>query len=255
VRGAIGAFLDITDVRRIEDELRQANAVKDEFLGLVSHELKTPITTILGNAEVLRKRAALLDEADRVIALTDIQDEASRLQNIIDNMLVLARLETAQRIDLEPVLIHRLVLNVADRHMQRNPHRTVHVRYDDALPPVIGSSTYVEQVVANLLSNAEKYSSMQAPIDIGVARDGARMVVTVSDRGVGVPPNELERVFTPFYRSPGAANYAQGFGIGLAVCKRLIEVQHGRIWAEACPDGGTCFSFELPIAGDEPPDS
>ena len=255
VRGAIGALVDITDVRRIEDELRQANAVKDEFLGLVSHELKTPITTILGDAEVLRKRGALLDEADRVIALTDIEGEAIRLQNIIDNMLVLARLETAQRIELEPVLIHRLVARVADRHRRRNPHRTVHVRYDDVLPPALGSSMYVEQVLDNLLSNAEKYSSMEAPIDINVARKGARVAVTVSDRGVGVPPKDAERVFTPFYRSPGAASHAQGFGIGLAVCKRLIEVQHGRIWAEACPDGGTCFSFELPLAGDEPHDS
>ena len=251
VRGAIGAFLDITDVRRIEDELRQANAVKDEFLGLVSHELKTPITTILGNAEVLRKRGALLDEADRVIALTDIEGEATRLQNIIDNMLVLARLETAQGIELEPVLIHRLVARVADRHRRRNPHRTLHVRYDDVLPPTIGSSMYIEQILDNLLSNAEKYSSMQLPIDIDVARKGARVVVKVSDRGVGIPPNDLARVFTPFYRSPGAASHAQGFGIGLAVCKRLIEVQHGRISAEACPGGGTCFWFELPLAGDE----
>jgi PAS domain S-box-containing protein len=121
VRGAIGAFLDITDMRRIEDELRQANAVKDEFLGLVSHELKTPITTILGNAEVLQRRGGLLSEQDQAAALADIHDEASRLQGIIDNLLVLARLERSEQIEREPVLLQHIIEHVCDWHTRRNP--------------------------------------------------------------------------------------------------------------------------------------
>ncbi len=252
-RGAIGAFLDITDMRRIEDELRKANAVKDEFLGLMSHELKTPITTILGNAEVLQTRASLLDEADRAAALSDIHDEASRLHGIIDNLLVLARLDRGQRIEREPILVQRVVERAADLHVHRNPHRSVRVRYEGALPPVVASATYVEQVLGNLLSNAEKYSPAHAAIEIEIEirRPGTHVNVSVCDHGDGIPSEEMDRVFTAFYRSPRTAGFTPGFGIGLAVCKRLIEAQDGQMWVEARPDGGTRFTFALPIGGED----
>ncbi len=252
-RGSVGAFVDITDMRRIHDELRKANAVKDEFLGLISHELKTPITTILGNAEVLMKRASMLDEAERAGAVTDIHDEASRLHAIIDNLLVLARLEGGQRIEREPVLLQRLVARSAHWHVHRNPHRSVNVRYEGALPPAYASVTYVEQVLSNMLSNAEKYSPPDAPIGIEIRVEDARgeVLVSVCDQGAGIPAEEMDRIFTPFYRSPRTSGQTQGFGIGLAVCRRLIEAQAGRMWAEPRDEGGTRFIFSLPVAGED----
>jgi PAS domain S-box-containing protein len=252
-RGAVGAFVDITDMRRIQDELRKANAVKDEFLGLVSHELKTPITTILGNAELLMKRVSLLDEAERAGAVADIHDEASRLHAIIDNLLVLARLESGRTIEREPVLLQRLVARSAHWHVHRNPHRSVNVRYEGSLPPAQASVTYVEQVLSNMLSNAEKYSPPETPIGIEIRIDepATEVLVSVCDEGFGIPAEEMERIFTPFYRSPRTAGRTQGFGIGLAVCRRLIEAQDGRMWAEPRAEGGTRFTFALPIAGDD----
>ncbi|MBI5284641.1 MAG: PAS domain S-box protein [Chloroflexi bacterium] len=250
VRGAIGAFSDVSDMRRIEDELRAANAVKDEFLGLVSHELKTPITTILGNAEVLRKRGMLLDEDDRSGALGDIHDEAQRLNAIVENLLVLARLEAGQRIEREPVLIQRIVDRVAERHTRSFPDRLIKLHRDDTMAPIVGSTMYVEQILANLLSNAEKYSPAHAPIDITVATAGERADVSVCDRGVGIATDELETIFTAFYRSPRTAAQ-QGFGIGLTVCKRLVEAQGGRMWASPRDGGGTSFTFSLPVASDD----
>jgi len=252
-RGAVGAFVDITDMQRIQDELRTANAVKDEFLGLISHELKTPITTILGNAEVLMKRASMLDEAERASAVTDIHDEASRLHAIIDNLLVLARLESGHMIEREPVLLQRIVARSAHWHVHRNPHRSVNVRYDGAPPPAYASVTYVEQVLSNMLSNAEKYSPPDAPIGIEIRIDdpGSLVIVSVCDQGAGIPKEEMERVFTPFYRSPRTSGGTQGYGIGLAVCRRLIEAQDGRMWAEAREEGGTRFTFALPVAGED----
>jgi PAS domain S-box-containing protein len=252
-RGAIGAFVDVTDMRRIQDELRKANAVKDEFLGLVSHELKTPITTILGNAEVLVRRSSMLDEAERAGAVSDIHDEASRLHAIIDNLLVLARLESGKTIEREPVLLQRLVAQAAHWHVHRNPHRSVNVRTESSIPPAYASATYVEQVLSNLLSNAEKYSSPDAPIGIEISVDepSSQVLVSVCDQGVGIPPEEIDQVFTPFYRSPRTSGSAQGFGIGLAVCRRLIEAQDGRMWAEPREEGGTRFTFALPIAGED----
>ncbi|TAK66282.1 MAG: PAS domain S-box protein [Dehalococcoidia bacterium] len=252
-RGAVGAFVDITAIQRIQDELRRANAVKDEFLGLVSHELKTPITTILGNAEVLLKRTAMLDENERAGAVSDIHDEASRLHAIIDNLLVLARLESGRTIEREPVLLQRLVARSAHWHVHRNPHRSVNVRYEGSLPPAYASVTYVEQVLSNMLSNAEKYSPPDTPIgiEIRVEDAAAQILVSVCDQGVGIPAEEIDSIFTPFYRSPRTSGRTQGFGIGLAVCRRLIEVQDGRMWAEPRAEGGTRFTFALPIAGDD----
>jgi two-component system, OmpR family, sensor histidine kinase KdpD len=255
-RGAIGAYVDITDMRRIHDELRRANAVKDEFLGLVSHELKTPITTILGNAEVLMKRSSALDELERAGALNDIHDEASRLHAIIDNLLVLARLEGGQRIEREPVLLQRIVARSAHWHVHRNAHRSVNVRYEGTLPAAYASVMYVEQVLSNVLSNAEKYSPPDAPIGIEIRVDdaGTEISVSVCDHGAGIPEAELDRIFTPFYRSPSTSGHTQGFGIGLAVCRRLIEAQDGRMWAEAREEGGTRFTFSLPVAHEDADD-
>jgi PAS domain S-box-containing protein len=252
VRGSIGAFLDVTELRRIEQDLRRANAAKDEFLGLVSHELKTPITTILGNAEILQKRAALLDEESRAAALADIHDEAGKLHGIIDNLLVLARLDRGQEFELEPLRLHRLVESVLHDHRRRYPHREIVSRVGRDLPMVIAVDVHIEQVLRNLLSNAEKYSPPTMPIEIDAMRSGDEIELRVLDRGVGLPLDEVESVFTAFYRSPRTASHAQGFGIGLAVCRRLIEAQGGRIWAAPRPDGGAEFGFALPVVPEEP---
>jgi signal transduction histidine kinase len=166
---------------------------------------------------------------------------------------VLARLESGRTIEREPVLLQRLVARSAHWHVHRNPHRSVNVRYEGALPPAYASVTYVEQVLSNLLSNAEKYSAPDAAVGIEIRVDepASQILVSVCDRGAGIPPEEIDRIFTPFYRSPRTSGHTQGFGIGLAVCRRLVEAQDGRMWAEPRDGGGTRFTFALPIAADD----
>ncbi len=231
-------------------ELKKANAAKDEFLGLVSHELKTPITTIYGNAEVLRRRLDRLDDESRVSALDDISNEAERLHRIIDNLLVLARLERGQEISSEPMLARRIVDRVVADHRRRFPHRTVRVEADENSQPITGEPVYVEQVVRNLLSNAEKYSPATEPIDVRIQAAGDMLEVSVLDRGHGFAAEEADLLFTPFYRSPATSDRAGGFGIGLAVCKRLIEAQAGTMWARQRPGGGSDIGFALRAADD-----
>ncbi len=233
---------------RTAEELTKANAAKDEFLGLVSHELKTPITTIYGNAEVLRHRFERLDEESRTSALQDISNEAERLHRIIDNLLVLARLERGQAISAEPLLVRRLVDPIVAEHRRRFPHRTIRIDADKGSLPISGEPVYVEQVVRNLLSNAEKYSPPHEPIEVRIRNVGDQLEVSVLDRGGGFPPEEAELLFTPFYRSPSTSHYAGGVGVGLAVCKRLIEAQGGAMWARSRQDGGSDIGFSLPIA-------
>jgi K+-sensing histidine kinase KdpD len=216
----------------------------------VSHELKTPITTILGNAKVLHDKRELISEHDQRVALADIAHEASRLHSIIENLLVLARLERGQRIEMEPMLIERFVERLVGEHMRANPARKVRLTSEAGNAPVLAEPGYSEQVLRNLLSNAEKYSPREQPIDVRITREGAAVRIAVRDRGAGLGADEAERIFEPFYRSPRVADRAQGVGIGLSVCRRLVEAQSGEIAAGPAEGGGTEFWFTLPIGDD-----
>ncbi|MBF6599654.1 MAG: sensor histidine kinase [Dehalococcoidia bacterium] len=138
---------------------------------------------------------------------------------------------------------------VAEAH-EHAGGRQITVDARQTLPAVSGDLTYLEQILRNLLANAEKYSRRDTPITISVARRGRRMRFAVSDRGAGIPADELKRVFTPFFRSTANGHEAPGVGIGLAVCKRLVEAIGGRIRATPRPGGGTEFGFTLAVDRD-----
>ena len=241
------------DAQLSADELRKANAAKDEFLGLVSHELRTPITTIYGNAQVLRHRAQHLDEETRDSALADIEQEADRLHRIIDNMLVLARAEAQHNVQTEPLLLQHAIAHIVDAHQRRYPDREVTIDCPADLPPVAAEPTYFEQVLTNLLNNAEKYSPPGRPVQVTATHDDGRIAIRVLDRGRGIEPEEAERIFTAFYRSSRTSHEASGAGIGLAVCKRLVEAQGGNVWAAPREDGGTEVGFALRLESDLEP--
>jgi K+-sensing histidine kinase KdpD len=235
-----------SELRDAAEELRRANAAKDEFLGLVSHELKTPITTIMGNAEVLYRRSDALDAESRAGALADIRNDAERLHRIIENLLVLARLERGQQFEREPLLVHRLAERLANEHRRRFPRRIVHITAGADTGPALAESGYAELVLRNLMSNAEKYSPPHEPIEVSIEHSDGEIIVRVLDRGVGFAPEEADELFTPFYRSTSVPANVQGIGIGLAVCKRLMEVQDGRVWARPREGGGSEVGFALP---------
>jgi signal transduction histidine kinase len=241
------AFNEMAETRE-----RAAHA-KDEFLGLISHELKTPITTALGNSEILRRRGDLVDAELRAQALEDIHDATTRLNSIIDNMLALARLERGVHLDAEPLPLLSVVRRIVDRELRRSPGRKATVRGDEGIAGM-GGATYVEQITANLVGNAIKYSPRDAAVEVVVEREGDTAVVRVLDRGDGIDPAEAEAIFDPFYRSLRTSSIAEGVGIGLSVCKRLVEAMDGRIWCRPRPDGGSEFGFRLPLAAALPPD-
>jgi PAS domain S-box-containing protein len=237
----------LEESQRTAEELRRANLAKDEFLSMVSHELRTPITTIFGNAQILRRDPELPREA-RDSALGDIAQEASRLQQMIDNMFVLARAEAGQAPSPEPVLLRRIGERLVAAHRVRHPGRTISVHVAESTPPASAEPSYTEQILRNLLTNAEKYSPGSEPIEITIESGDGEVIVRVLDRGRGIDESELDQVFTAFYRSPRTSGLASGGGIGLAVCKRLVESQGGRIWLAARAGGGTEAGFALPVA-------
>ncbi|MEX1253338.1 MAG: PAS domain S-box protein [Dehalococcoidia bacterium] len=237
--------------QRVQEELLKANEAKDEFLGLISHELRTPITTIYGGARVLRSRGDRLEPESRDEIVRDIESETERLHRIVENLLVLARVELGERIDSEPVLLQRLVDKVTQSFTERNATRPLECRVDAQLRPVAGEAMYLEQVLRNLLSNAEKYSPQGLAIELHVESCGDEAVVRVLDQGAGIEPEEAESIFERFYRSQSARAKARGLGLGLTVCKRLIEAQSGRVWARPREAGGLEVGFALPYYEDE----
>jgi PAS domain S-box-containing protein len=254
LRGWVAASINVDarhraeeDALRIADELHRAILAKDEFLGLVSHELRTPITTIYGNAQVLRRNSGQLDVETLWHAFSDIEQEAIRLQQLVDNMFVLARIEAGSAIPTEPILLGRIADKVVAEHQLHNPGRAVVVNDNAGTEPVRGEPIYVKQIITNLLSNAQKYGLQDEPIYILLDRSGASGAVRVLDKGVPVPGDELAQMFDPFFRSPRSDSVIPGAGIGLAVCRRLVEAMGGEVWVQEREDGGLEAGFSLPL--------
>jgi PAS domain S-box-containing protein len=245
--GAVNVLVDISDRRRAEDALLASNAVKDEFLGLVSHELRTPVTTIFGNAQLLRDRGPLLSETDRASMMEDIAEDADRLLGIIENLLLMTRLGTSSNVELEPQVLMHVVRKAVDSFRRRHPARRI--KLDDDLRPTIveADRTHLELVLENLLSNANKYSPPDTEIEVVVDVDANEAKVSVRDRGIGLRDDEAERLFSAFYRTDRAKSQANGIGIGLTVCKRIVDRAGGRVWARPRDGGGTELGFALPL--------
>jgi two-component system sensor histidine kinase BarA len=227
---------------------RQREAVRETFIGVLSHELRTPITTIYGGAKILARPDGTVDEATKQAIFTDIAEESERLQRLVEDVVALNRFgEDDGDLGHEPVLLQRVVPAVVRSEEQR----WLGVRFDLDIPPgmptVVADPTYVEQVVRNLLSNAAKYSGPGSIVEARLEAAEDEVQVRILDDGPGIEPGEADRLFELFYRSPATARVSPGAGIGLFVCARLVRAMGGRIWARPRPAGGAEFGFALRI--------
>jgi PAS domain S-box-containing protein len=228
-------------------EQRQRQIVRDTFIGVLSHELRTPVTTIYAGAKVLARPGDLPADTRREI-FDDIVLEAERLHRLVEDVVAMTRFQDeGGDVGAEPVLLQRLLPSVVASERARWPGVEFEVDVQAGLPTVTADPTYVEQVVRNLLSNAAKYSGMGSTVLARVAADDGGVAVRILDDGPGFPDEEAERLFDLFFRSAGTARSAAGAGIGLFVCARLIRAMGGRIWARNRPEGGAEFGFSLRV--------
>jgi PAS domain S-box-containing protein len=248
-QSVLAVAIDISDRKQAEEKMAAA-AFKDQFLGLVSHELRTPISTVLANALILLRQGDLLDREDRLQALQDIATEGEKLQKVIENLLLLTRIEASHGLDFEPLRFNEIVAEQVESFRHRNPTRRIHVSMENGPFWVSGQRMLMAMVVENLVANADKYSPPATTIEIYMRRNHTgEAEVTVSDHGIGIDESELPELFTPFYRAGTAREYATGMGLGLAVCKRIVEVHGGDIWATRRREGGSDFTFTVPSNG------
>jgi PAS domain S-box-containing protein len=253
--GAVNVLVDVTDRARVEDSLRAtasalraSNAVKDEFLGLVSHELRTPVTTIFGNARLLRDKGGRLAPTDRDSMIADIAGEAERLLGVVENLLLLTKLESGIHPDPEPQVLAHVVRTVLDSVRRRHRGRHIELIGEPRHLIVEADRPYLDLILENLLGNALKYSPPESPIEVTIGATDTEAQVVVLDRGIGLEDADPEQLFSAFYRSEPARNHTAGLGIGLAACKRVVESLGGRVWARAREGGGSEFGFALPLA-------
>jgi signal transduction histidine kinase len=230
------------------ERLREFDRLKDEFIAVVSHELRTPLTSVYGAALTLRQHE--LDEDRRNTLLDIVSTEAARLGRLLDDVLWVSRLDSGRadtfisRVDALAVVSE--VVSGARTHLP--PQLSIEVRYPDTRPDVAADPDKLRQVLVNLVENAVKYSG-EGQIEIRlVPRDGA-MRFSVRDEGRGIPREDQHRIFEKFHRlDPDMTQGVGGSGLGLYICKGLIERMDGQIWVESEVGKGSTFVFELPLA-------
>jgi len=225
--------------------------LRNTLLSGISHDLRTPLAVIAGSASSLAE-GENLDEVARKELSQTIFDEAQRVSRLITNVLDMTRLESGEvSLNKQWIPLEEVVGSVLTRFQDRLEGHPVQVNLASELPLVPMDGVLIEQVLANLLDNAIKYTPPGTPIEISGSAGPDAVIVTVADEGPGLPPGDEERVFEKFYRARRERTQT-GMGLGLPICRAIIVAHGGRIWAENRPPGGAVFRFELPITGTPP---
>jgi PAS domain S-box-containing protein len=223
---------------------REAREAAEAFMAVMSHELRTPVTTIYGTASLLSRDP---DRADSRELLADISDESERLLRIVDDLLVLSRVERGVVVlTPEPVVVRHVVADVLAIVRRRYPSAGIDVE-GTVTTPALADATALRQVIHNLLTNAAKYAGTDGPIVVHLSEADGLVRIDVLDHGPGLG-SEPDDLFQLFHRSPNASRMAPGSGIGLYVAQQLVRAMGGDIEAGTRPEGGAWFSVRLPAS-------
>ncbi len=249
-RGELGALGSAFDemAARLEALVR----TERELLANVSHEIRTPLARIRVALELAAEGDA--ERARRYLG--EIGQDLAELDGLVEDVLAAARLDArgagALRLDDGPVVLADVVDEAAGRFRAAHEGRVLDLEVAGAIPPLRGDAALLRRMLGNLLDNAAKYSEAPAPIRISLRPEGAGAVIEVRDRGIGIAPEDLPRLFTPFFRTDRSrARGTGGTGLGLALARRIAEAHGGTISAESAPGEGTTFRVRLP--GGAPP--
>jgi K+-sensing histidine kinase KdpD len=229
--------------------LYEADRLRSEFISSVSHELRTPLTLIKGYSTSLLRQDTSWDEETQREFLQIIDEKTDELRDLIDKLLQSAKLEAgALKLEKEPVLIPRLAQKVLEEVAPRAKKHKFSLKFAPSFPVVEADVRCVEQVLRNLMENAIKYSPGDSEIVMsGEAKEG-KVLVSVSDKGTGIPPEHQDKVFERFYRVDSPLTRSMvGSGLGLSIVKGHIEAHGGEVWLESTVGKGSKFYFSLPL--------
>ena len=245
VESVIVAFQDM-------EPIEQMGRLRAEFLAMVSHELRTPLAAIKGSTATLLEASGDLDPAEARQFHRIISTQADLMRDMVSDLLDVAHIETGTlSVDPEPSELAALADQARNTFLHSGGTHDIHIDLPESLPPVMADRRRVVQVLGNLLSNAARYSPVSRAITVSAEAEDVHIAVTVTDRGLGVPSEQLQQLFGKFSRLAGVGSgpHAEGTGLGLAICKGIVEAHGGRIRAVSDGPGlGSRFTFTLPVA-------
>jgi two-component system sensor histidine kinase KdpD len=229
--------------------LRELDAMRTDFLANVSHELRTPLAVIKGSANSLLQPDVIFDEQTRRDFLVSIDKDADTLTRLVDDLLMISRLEAdALEVRRKPGRLDDVINAIRDRLDNITVRHHLIIDVGQNLPPVEMDDVRIGEVLTNLVENAVKFSDDNTSIYIQAQNGGNELCISVADEGVGIPPELHRKIFERFFQGEGRkAGRRKGAGLGLAICQGIIEAHGGKIWVESEPGKGAKFSFSLPL--------
>src|SRR5438094_784500 len=236
-------------LHRALELLREFDRLKDEFIAVISHELRTPLTSVYGAALTLQKRDVHGKTREALLAI--VSDEAARLARLLDDVLSASRLDAkTERFEIGPIDAAKVARAAVEAVRPRlAPGLVLDLVIEPDLPPVAADADKLRQILINLRENAIKYSPDGGRVLIALSRQGAVVRFEVQDQGLGIAEDELPHIFERFHRvDPNMTRGVGGTGLGLYICRELVEGMRGRMWVTSIEGAGSTFSFELPIA-------
>ncbi len=248
------------DLKRINEDLKSANEklkefdrMKTEFVSMVSHSLRAPITNINGAIELLGQIDMPCENPEQKELIEIMETESARLTKLIQSILSVSRLEGGKlKLKKERVDLRQISQKVIRNLETTVENHSFSFSCPDDLPLVTSDANYTEEVLVNLVDNAIKYSPGGGEVRVELAKKGDNVIVSVIDQGIGISDKEMGRIFESFHRVDGSdSGSIGGYGLGLYISKRLIEAQGGKIEVESALNQGSKFSFSLPISRDE----
>jgi PAS domain S-box-containing protein len=240
----LNIIVNVFDITRF----REAEQMKSTFISVISHELKTPVSLIKGYASTLKRPDASWERETVRDGLGVIEEEADRLNRLIDNLLDASRIQAGMfKLDLSEVDVEKLVRRAVDGfRLQTEAHQFV-LDFPADLPTAVADEARIRQVIDNLIGNAIKYSPQGGLIRVGAWHDHEGVTVYVADEGIGILASEQGRLFESFYRvDSGIRRQTKGTGLGLYLSKSIVEAHGGQIWVRSAPGEGATFFFRLP---------
>jgi two-component system, OmpR family, sensor histidine kinase MtrB len=233
---------------RTAEALAADRQARVEMVAGVAHDLRNPLTALKLAAASARGREQLtIERAQRLLAM--VEQQAAQMDRLLTDLVDLARADAGElSVDLAPCDLATLAQEVVALYRAREPDRVVQLSLESDELWLSCDRARIAQVLGNLLSNALKYSSAERPVQVRAARGSAEAWLEVADQGMGIPPEERERIFEPFARAEGARRVASGVGIGLAIARRLVEAHGGRLELDSQMGVGTRFTVRLPLS-------